>query len=62
LALPAVKRIELLDSAARHRSVELSGGGAFFFELTRADLVHGVTAISLLVYAGDGALMKEVPL
>jgi hypothetical protein len=42
--------------------VELSGGGAFFFELTRADLVHGVTAISLLVYAGDGALMKEVPL
>ena len=62
LALPVVKRIELLDSAARHRSVELSAGGAFFFELTRADLVHGVTAVSLLVYGGDGSLMKEVPL
>jgi hypothetical protein len=62
LALPSVARIELVDSAGRRHPVELTAGGAFFFELSRADLVRGVTAVSLLAYGADGALIKEVGL
>jgi hypothetical protein len=62
LALASVKRIELLDSAGRHRPVQLTPAGAFFFELSRAELAHGITGVSLLVYDAGGGLIKEVPL
>jgi hypothetical protein len=62
IAQASVGRIELLDSKRRHRPVELSTGNAFFFELSRADLARGITAVSLLVYGPDGGLMKEVDL
>ncbi len=62
LTLDSVKRMELLDSAGRRRPVELSPGGAFFFEFPRADLARGTTGVSLLVYGADGGLIKEVSL
>jgi hypothetical protein len=62
LALPAVARLELEDSRGRRRPVELSSDGAFFFELPRADLARGITAVSLLVYGADGTVIKEVEL
>jgi hypothetical protein len=62
LALPSVKRIELLDSAGKRHTVTLSQGGAFFFQFPRAELARGVTGISLLVYRSDGGLIKEVTL
>jgi hypothetical protein len=57
-----VAHLEVEDSLGRRRSAELSADGAFYFELSRADLVHDVTAASLLVYGADGALIKEVEL
>jgi len=60
LAQDSVARMELVDSQGRHRPVELSSGRAFFFELSRPDLAHGITAVSLLVYGADGTLIKEV--
>jgi hypothetical protein len=62
IALPSVVRLELKDSAGRIRPVALRGGGAFFFELPRRDLAHGVTAVSLIAYGADGLLIKEVEL
>ncbi|MFY9580862.1 MAG: hypothetical protein WAQ33_16240 [Gaiellaceae bacterium] len=62
LAALQVARLELIDSAGRHRPVHLGKGNAFFFALSRGEVKRGITAQSLRVFDGDGKLIDTVGL
>jgi hypothetical protein len=62
IALASVARLVVVDSQGQRTDIPLSPDHAFFFELPQEDLARGVSATSLLVYASDGRLIKEVAL
>jgi hypothetical protein len=62
LAAPDVARLELVDSTGSHRPAHLARGNAFFVALSHGELKHGVSAVSLDVYAADGSLLASVAL
>ena len=62
IAREDVRRIILVNSVGKTRQVQLTSDGAFFFDLPQSDIARGISAVSLLVYDGDGKLIKEVGL
>jgi hypothetical protein len=61
LASPRVARINAIDANGRTRSVHLENG-AFFVELSQAELAAGVTLSTLRVYDASGTLVEVIDL